>query len=205
MKNLRSFRKYVPLLAATLLLVSSAAGQTKESSIAGGQVVDMGTYLINAPLGEEWKIQMNKTNGMVIFKQIGAGGKFTVITILPRPLNPGKENQTEDNIANMILSYEEKTMRERGAARSYAPTDLSREITTIGGKKLYVMNYAIMDRSLRAPVEIKYSMFLYLPPDLKQKRVCYTFLIGEAYKIGESVYEADLTKIFPVINSFQTK
>jgi len=72
-------------------------------------------------------------------------------------------------------------------------------------KKLHVMRYTIADRSLRVPLERKYVMYLYLPPDLPQKRAFYLFLIGDTSKIGGTEYETDLTQIRPVIESFLTK
>ena len=204
MKNHKHLIGNFFLLAICLPLFSCAAMQTKGSPIAGGQVVDMGIYEVEAPLGDEWKVKMDKTQGMVVFNKGGTEAGFTFIYILPGFLNPGKENQTEDEIVTMIFGYEEKNMRERGAMRSYTLKDLSKEVTMIGEKKLHVMSYTITDHS-RIPMEIKYAMYLYLPPDLRQKRVFYGFLIGEPYKIRESVYETNLTKIHSVISSFKSK
>ncbi len=204
MKNYNHLTKYFFLLSICLTLFSCAAMQTKGSPIAGGQVVDMGIYEVEAPLGDEWKVKTDKTQRMIVFNKDNTEGRFTFISILPGFLKPGKENQTEGEIVTMIFGYEENNMRERGATRSYTLKDPSKEVTMVGGKKLHVMSYTIKDHS-RVPMEIKYTMYLYLPSDLKQKRVFYGFLIGEPYKIRESVYETDLTKIHSVISSFQSK
>jgi hypothetical protein len=164
----------------------------------------MGIYVVEAPLGDGWKVKTDKVQGRIEFNNRGTEAGFTSIHILPGFLNPGTENQTEDEIANMIFGYEEKDMRERGATRSYYLKELSKEVTTIGGKKLHVMNYTITDRS-RIPMDIKYALFLYLPPNLRQKKVFYGFWIGEPSKIRESVYETDFTKIHSVIGSFESK
>jgi len=204
MKNYNRMTKYLFSLSICLTLFSCAAMQTKGSPIAGGQVVDMGIYKVEAPLGDGWKVKTDKTQGRIEFNKGSKEAGFTSIHILPGFLNPGTENQPEDEIVNMIFGYEEKDIRERGATRSYYLKDLSKEVTTIGGKKLHVMNYTITDRS-RIPMDIKYGMYLYLPPDLRQKKVFYGFWIGEPSKISESVYETDFTKIDSVISSFQSK
>ena len=204
MKNNDRLRKYFSLLSICLTLFSCAAMQTKGSPIAGGQVIDMGIYTVEAPLGDGWKVKTDKTQGRIEFNKGGSEAGFTFIFIHAGFLNPGTENQTEDEIANMIFGYEEKDIRERGATRSYYLKELSKEVTTIAGKKLHVMNYTITDRS-RIPMDIKYSMYLYLPPDLRQNKVFYGFWIGEPSKISESVYETDFTKIHSVISSFQSK
>ena len=204
MKNYNRMTKYLFSLSICLTLFSCAAMQTKGSPIAGGQVVDMGIYKVEAPLGDGWKVKTDKTQGRIEFNKGSKEAGFTSIHILPGFLNPGTENQPEDEIVNMIFGYEEKDIRERGVTRSYYLKDLSKEVTTIGGKKLHVMNYTITDRS-RIPMDIKYAMYLYLPPDLRQKKVFYGFWIGEPSKISESVYETDFTKIDSVISSFQSK
>jgi len=204
MKNYNHLTKYFLPLSICLTLFSCAATQTKGSPVPGAQVVDMGIYTVEAPLGNGWKVKTDKTQGRVEFNKGDSEAGFTFIHILPGFLNPGTENQTEDEIVNMIFGSEEKDIRERGATRSYNLKDLSKEVTTIGGKKLHVMNYTITDHS-RIPMDIKYAMYLYLPPDLRQKRVFYGFWIGEPSKIRESVYETDFTKIHSVISSFQSK
>lgn len=210
MNNYNHLTKYFVSLSICLTLFSCASMQTKGSPIAGGQVVDMGIYEVEAPQGDGWKVKTDKAQGMIEFNKFIKGGEggteagFTSISICAGFLNPGTENQTEDEIANMIFGSEEKDVRERGATRSYSLKELSKEVTTIGGKKLHVMNYTITDRS-RIPMEIKYAMYLYLPPDLRQKRVFYGFVIGEPSKIREAVYETDFTKIHSVISSFRSK
>lgn len=165
----------------------------------------MGSYAVRAPLGEEWRVQIDNTTGMVAFKKDGPDARFILISILPGFVKPGTENQSEDTIATMVLAGEVSNMIQRGAAKSYTPKDVSTEVTTIGGKKLYAMSYTIVDRSLAEPLEVQYKMYLYLPPDLKATRVFYGFLIGELHKQGELVYETDLTRIYAVISSFYTK
>ena len=180
-------------------------GLTDGCAIAGGQVVDMGVYTVQVPLGGEWTVHKDHTLRMVAFRKTGPEGRSTEISAIPGFVNPGKETQTEGEIAAMILGSEEKNMRDRGATRSYTLGDVLRDVITINGTTLHVRRYTITDRSARVPFEMKYAMYLYLPPDLPQKRAFYLFLIGDTSRIGTSVYKADLTQIQPVIRSFQTK
>ena len=55
---------------------------------------------------------------MIVFNKGGTEAGFTFIYIVPGFLNPGKENQTEDEIVTMIFDYEENKTKERGATRS---------------------------------------------------------------------------------------
>ena len=193
------------LLGICMLLSACAAGQTSQSAVGGGQLIDMGTYAVNAPLGETWRVQTDTVSGMVTFKDNGPEGRFSVISVLPGTWRPGTINQTEDEIAKLILGGEERNMTERGATRSYSLSNLSKEVTTIDGKRLYVMSYTITDRSKAVPIEIKYAMYLYLPPNFAQRWIFYGFLIGQAQKIGGTAHETDLTRIGPVINSFHSR
>lgn len=180
-------------------------GLTDGCAIAGGHVVDVGPYTVQVPLGGDWTVHKDHALGTVAFRKTGPHGRSAEISAIAGFVYPGKENQPEEAIVTMILGHEEKNMRERGMTRSYTLHDVVRDVTTIAGKKLHVMSYTIADRSTRVPFEMKYAMYLYLPPDLPQKRAFYLFLIGDMYKFGGTVYETDLTQIRPVIESFQTK
>ena len=180
-------------------------GLTDGCAIAGGHVVDMGPYTVRVPLGGPWTVRRDHKLGMVAFEKTGPSGRSTDLSAIAGFVYPGKEQQPEEAMVAMILGSEEKKMRERGTTRSYALHDVVRDVTTIAGKKLHVMRYTIADRSLRVPLERKYEMYLYLPPDLPQKRAFYMFLIGDTSKIGGTAYETDLTQIYPVIESFVLK
>jgi len=180
-------------------------GLTDGCAIAGGHVVDVGPYTVQVPLEGEWTVRKDHALGMVAFEKTGPHGRNTEVSAIAGFVHPGKEQQPEAAMVTMILGHEEVTMRERGATRSYTLHDVVRDVTTIAGKKLHVMRYTIVDRSARVPFERKYAMYLYLPPDLPQKRAFYLFLIGDTSKIDGTVYETDLTQIRPVIKSFVTK
>ncbi len=180
-------------------------GLTEGCGIAGGQVIDMGPYTVRVPLGGPWTVRRDHKLGMVAFEKTGPSGRSTDLSAIAGFVYPGKENQTEEAMVAMILGSEEKKMRERGTMRSYTLHDVVRDVTIVAGKKLHVMRYTIADRSLRVPLERKYEMYLYLPPDLPQKRAFYMFLIGDTSKIGGTEYETDLTQIYPVIESFVVK
>ena len=205
MKSKRLLWQAAIVSSMSLTLSLGAAGQSSESAVTDGQVVDMGTYEVEAPPGDGWTVKTDNSLGMVLFQKIAPGGKLTAISVISGYLRPGTENQTEDEIATMVLASEEENMRERGASRSYILKDLSRGFTTIDEKKYHVMSYSITDRSGAVPLEFKYAMYLYLPPDIKHEKDFYAFLISDAYKVGASAYEADLTRIRPVISSFHLR
>ena len=202
MKSDRFLWQAAVVSAISFLFCLGAAGQSSESAVTDGQVVVMAIYEVKAPRGDGWTVKTDNSLGIVLFQKIAPGGKFTAISVISGYLRHGTENQTEYEMATMVLDSEEKNMRERGASRSYTLKDLSRGFTTIDEKKLHVMSYAITDRSGAVPLEIKYAMYLYLPPDIKQEKDFYAFLISDTYKVGASAYEADLTRIDPIISSF---
>jgi hypothetical protein len=197
------------VFSAVSLLISCATGQQMTQNtgrnVEGGQVVDAGSFTVRAPLEGEWQVKVDRADGSVQFTKRIPLPRHCNVWMHTGLLHPGEEKRTEDDIARSIFDFEEKNMRERGATRSYTPTRLSREVTDIAGKRLYLMSYTMIDRGHAVPMEFKYAMYLYFPPNLKQKRTYYNFIIGEISKIMENTYETDLTIIESVIESFRQK
>lgn len=73
----------------------------------------------------------------------------------------------------------------------------------VGDKHLHRMTYTVTDVSHSLPVESKESTYIYLPPRFEDARQVYFFGIIQPQKIGETVFETDLTGILPVIASMQ--
>jgi uncharacterized protein len=182
-----------------------SVGTGEGSPVVGGQRVDVGPYVVSAPLGDSWKMWMDQSNGMVLFiRSIPAGG-FTSISVGKRPLNPGMENKTEDEVVEAIQRFEEMNLKARGALRSYNPKEMRKETTIAGDMHLHLMTYAVTDHSHSVPVETKEAEYIYVPPNFKEARQIYFFGIAQTQKVGEAVFLTDLTGILPVIGSFQIK
>jgi len=181
----------------------TSAGEGEGSPVVAGQRVEVGPYVVSAPGGDSWKMWVDQENGVVRFMRSIPGGGFAQISVGRRPLNPGTENKTEDEVVEAIQRFEEGNLKARGAARSYKPEDVRKETTTAGDKHLHVMTYAVTDLSLPVPVETKEAMYIYLPPNFREARQVYFFNITQTQKVGEAVFATDLTEILPVIGSFQ--
>ena len=94
-------------------------------------------------------------------------------------------------------------MKARGAARSYKPEDFKKDTIAVGDKQLHRMTYNVTDVSHSLPVETKESTYIYLPPSSKDVRQVYLFSIVQPQKVGDAVFETDLTSILAVIASMQ--
>jgi TPR repeat protein len=184
--------------------VPFAMRQGQESAVAEGQPVDLASYTVSAPLGEGWKMRTDQ-HSAVEFRRSVAGSGIAVIAVAQQTLNPDVDTRTDDGIITTVQRFEEKNMRERGATRSYILGEVQKKTETVSDKQLYVMRYVITDRSGRYTIEMKYAMYVYLPPDVKQTRRVYLFLVGQPQKIGESEIKNDLTTIYPTISSFHEK
>lgn len=180
-----------------------SVGQGEGSPVVGGQRVDVRPYVVSAPLGDSWKMWVDQLNGEVMFMRSNAGGGFTAISVGKRPLNPGMENKTEDEVVEAIQRFEAGNVKARGATRSYRQEDVRKETATVGGKRVHVMTYAVTDLGHPTPAETKEAMYIYLPPNFKEARQVYFFSIVQSQKVGEAIFSTDLTGILPVISSFQ--
>jgi hypothetical protein len=211
-------KRYLVLEKSILLCVGMLLGSCSTNSvmssggdpISGGQIVEMrGVYSVRAPSGNGWTMRTDKSKGFMGFnrgipdeKTAEMGGKFTAIGVFPGYLFPGKENQSEETIADMIFTDLERIETQGGVAGEYSLRDVSKDVVTIGNKKLYVMTYTVSEHSPVAR-EIKAAKFLYLPPEIKYTRDFCVFQIGDVVSSKETVYETDLNIIHEVIESFR--
>lgn len=204
-----------------LPLLSCAATQQiqKESKES---VIEMGSFTVNHPPGEDWQTRVFKDKGVVafikeegktmrVFGEIMAGKTIirgiTLIQVNSYMAPPQKWNLNEEKMADDIRKQEEKTMIEEGVKKGqYELEDVKKDVATVGGRKLYFMSYkAIVGSwlSLKGnPKVVEAVIYFYFPQDFEKRRNFYSFLITTSYIRGNFV-KVDLTQIFPVINSFQ--
>ncbi len=212
MKRFTLLEKSVLLCAGVLLLGSCATNNVMTlggNPITGGQAVEVrGVYSVRAPSGDGWKVKIDKTKGFIGFnrrrpdeKHPETEGKFTVMGVFPGYLFTGKENQIEEIIADMLLTDFEKVEAQRCVASGCSLGDISKNVVTIGNKRLYARTYTVSGRSPVA--EMKIAEYLFLPPEIKYTSDFYVFRIADVASIEETVYETDLNIIHEVIESFQ--
>ncbi len=187
------------------VLGDTSVGTVEGSPVVGGQSVDVGPYVVTAPLGDAWKMRVDQENEIVSFVKNIPGGGFAAIAVGRRPLNPGMENKTADEVVDAIQRFEEANLKARGAARSYKPEDVRRETVMAGDKRVHVMSYVVTDLSRAVLVETKEAMYIYLPPNFAKARQAYFFSYAQTQRVGDAVFETDLTAMQPLVSSLQAK
>lgn len=175
------------------------------SPVAAEQLIDMGSYSLRAPLGEGWRQLADRTLGVAVFMRGPADGDAGWVVVTQNALRPEVDLGSEAGAAARIQQYEEASLWARGATRSYAPGRISREVETFGEKRLYVMRYAITDRSRGFPIEVMYATCVYLPPNAKETRRVYLFIVGKVRNAAASADANVLPELYPVIGSLREK
>ena len=204
------------ILIAALLLFSCATTQ-QTPRMKEGEKINMDSYSVASPPGGDWEIQIEKEKDMITFQKLkkwwmtGSVLGSTFIQVFRNEVSPDGWQMSEEEVANDFRNNEEKIMQEEGVKKGlYEFEDVTRGITTIGGKKLYTMSYKTKKGSFGGAL-IKGTasyraqetvLYLYFPQDFKVRHIFYGFLISEDYERG-SLVKVDLTQIYPVINSFQ--
>jgi hypothetical protein len=212
MKRCKRIREKAIILATLLLLFSCATTQQAQR-VKEGETINMDSYTVALPPGENWEIQKAKEKGMVTFLKLkkwlftGRVLGSTTIKVFRNEIAPQGWHLSEEEIANDFRNNEEKIMREEGVKNGlYELEDVTKSIESEGDKKLYAMSYKIT-RDLpgggaaarRAQEAV---LYLYFPPDFKVRHIFYGFLISEDYERGSFV-KVDLAQIDTVINSFR--
>ncbi|MET0732367.1 MAG: tetratricopeptide repeat protein [Casimicrobiaceae bacterium] len=175
------------------------------SAVAAEQAIDMGSYSLRAPLGEGWRLMSDPIHGIATFMRGPPNGEPGWIVVGPNVLRSEVVTATEHEMATTIQRFEEKSLRERGAMKSYAPGKVKTEVETLGDKTLYVMRYTITDRSRGFPIEVRYAMCVYLPPNVKETRRVYVFTVGKIRRAGLSEDADVLLEAHAVIGSLREK
>jgi ankyrin repeat protein len=208
------------LMILSLLLLSCATTQQIQKE-SGERVIDMGSFTINQPPGEDWETRVFKDKGVVAFiKEEGKGMRafgqimtgrtkirgITLIQVNSYIAPPQKWNLNEEKMADEVRKQEENTMIEEGVKKGqYKLEDLKKDVTIIGGKKLYFMSYKATIGKVfwEESKAVEAVIYFYFPKDFEKKHNFYSFLISTSYIRGHLV-KVDLTQIYPVINSFQS-
>ena len=175
------------------------------SPVAAEQLIDMGSYSLRAPLGEGWKLLADRTLGTAMFMKGPPDGDAGWVVVTQSALRSEVDLSSEAGAAARIQQYEEASLWARGATRSYAPGKISRGIETYGEKRLYVMRYAITDHSRGFPIEVMYATCVYLPPNAKETRRVYLFIVGKVRNAAMSADANVLPELSPVIASLREK
>jgi hypothetical protein len=212
MTSFRSILRHANLLVILSFLFACSTPQSLNQE-SKERTIDMDSYTVDLPSGENWKVEIDKRVGSVRFlKQpkslFGRGGLPT--TMIQVSYNWVVEEKmwqlSEEDIANDYRDGEVANMTMAGVLPgSYELHDAKKDITTLDGKKLYTLSYKQMGGKWFGTDKISESiLYMYFPSSFKETHTFYLFLISELHK-REKEIAADLTPIFQVIKSLRLK
>jgi hypothetical protein len=212
------------LKSIALLLLFSCATTQQAQRVKEGETINMGSYTVNVPPGDDWQIQIDKEREAVIFvKEKGKGMRVlgqllggnsirrgtTLIQIFRNAImDPSKWYLSEEEIADDYRNSEENIVSMgEDEKEEYKLEDVKKGITTVEGRRLYFLSYKATTGhwmgSLKGPSKaVEATLYLFFPPDFRYNHIFYGFLINESYLQGNLI-TVDLTIIYPVINSFR--
>jgi len=205
--------KIAPLLFFLLLLSCATTGQFQRYT--QGSIIDMESYSITGPPGDGWSVNIQKDRGTIDFKKqhvsqsTGLVDGYTSIRVFRNWITDEKLRRlSEEEVADDFRKMEEVGMWKMGVMRGqYLLTDVGKDTTTIGDKKLYFMSYRTSGLS-QGPTRQKWTndsvLYLFFPPDFKESHFFYCFLMAHAFIEGTRE-KGDLTPVIPVIKSLKIK
>ncbi len=205
------------ILVILFLFIFSCATTPQEKKTP---IVDAGYFTVEPPYGtwppyDVWSCQVDKELGFIRFEKakyscVPGFRRFVGWTLIQVFRNGVKQegwHLSEEEVADNFRNEEENIMRlEGGAKGEYKVKDVKKNVTTIGGKKLYFMSYKTSTpfKVFGGGKIIKAVLYLYFLPEFKENHIFYGFLFLESHVTG-SLVTFDVELIYPVINSLKIK
>jgi hypothetical protein len=215
MKSLIKQSINIALTFLSLLLLSCATtGQFQRYT--QGSVIDSGFCSITGPPGDGWFVSIQKDlSGTIDFQKrhvsqsTGLVDEYTSIRVFRNWITDEKLRRlSEEEVADDFRRMEEVGMWKMGVMRGqYLLTDVKKDTTTIGDKKIYFMSYKTSHLSqgpTRQKVIADSVLYLFFPDDFKESHFFYCFLMAHSFIEG-TLEKGDLTPVIPVINSLKIK
>ena len=214
MKN--QVKRHIWALVIVLLsLLLSCATTLPGRQYTQGSIIDMGYFSVVGPPGEGWAVNIKKDQETIEFQKrnvsqsTGLLNDITMIKVFRNWITDERLRRlSEEEVADDFRKMEEEGMIRMGVMKGvYELTDVKKDTTVIGDKKLYFMSYRTSGWSI-GPVRRKYIndavLYLFFPSDFKERHFFYCFLIQYGDMQG-SLEKGDLTSIIPVIKSLKIK
>jgi hypothetical protein len=205
-----SFKLMLIILFISLLSCATIQQTQQDMKIP---IIDADYFTVEPPYGV-WAYQVDKQTGFINVKfekakysVLGAGVGSTLIQVFRNGVKQEGWHLSEEEVADDFRNQEENIMRfERGTKPEHKLKDVKKDITTIGGKKLYRMSYKLtFPYNIREGWKIINAvLYLYFPPEFKENHIFYGFLFSESHPWGALV-TFDVELIYPVINSLKIK
>lgn len=174
--------------------------------------VDMGTFSVSYPAGDDWTCETDKIKKIVSFARYkrwitGSILGTTIISISEELILQDTIKISEKETADRYLNSQLLFMRDEGVKKGkFVIQDYKMIDTTINGKKFYCMIYTTSAGSSWEgnEYETESILVLYLPPDFKDKHKIYVFDISDTKRSGTMIGQ-NPWQIYPVLRSFILK
>ena len=206
MKNMMNISIKLILIILLMFFFSCATTQ-QEMKIP---IFDASYFTVEPPYGvwdqaESWVGTV--TFGKPKYSVFGGLVGRTLINVFREEVKQGGWYLSEEEVADDFRNQEKNIMRFKWSTKNeYKLKDVKKDVTTIGGKKLYRMSYKVT-----YPYNIKEGwlvvnavLYLYFPPEFKENHIFYGFLFSESHSKGALV-TFDVELIYPVIDSLKIK
>ena len=208
-------KSFNALLILLFLLLLSCATVLPGRQYTQGSTIDINHYSVIGPPGDGWVVNIQKDQRTVEFikrnvsQSTGLINDTTMIRVFRNWITEGRLRRlSEEEVADDFRKMEEQGMIMMGVMKGeYELSDVKKDTTMIGDKKIYFMSYITSGWS-KGPTRQRWIsdsvLYLFFPADFKEKYYFYCFQLGHLFMQG-SFEKGDLTPIIPVINSLQIK
>ena len=141
--------------------------------------IDLGSYSIENPATGRWQAEIRKERRRVRFVwNIMSNGLAmrATITVSERSWRSSDPSLTLEQVANDQLDREERRMiQEALRKRDHVLKDTKRQLSDVGGKKLYTLHYA---KGWENGMWENSILYLYFPDDFMEKDRYYSFSLS---------------------------
>jgi len=149
--------------------------------------VEMESYIVNYPPGNDWQFEIDKIKNMVIFTRYnkiwtGAITGTTVIEVFEVPVISDTFKLGAKETAEHYMNNELRIMKEEGAKSGYELDTAFMSDKVLNDKKFYFMHYIISGGSRWEGnyFSLESTLALYFPPDYPEKRKFYGFIVSNS-------------------------
>lgn len=199
-------------LGTLLLLLSCATTQRGVPNQIAWKTAQVGRYTVQVPGNDEWKIVIDKEQGMVTAERLKKWwtgrilGSTQIKIFTNRLLAEADWGRSEQQIADDYRDTEESVLRAAGKNEEYALEKTGRSSAVIGQKRLHVLSYRISKGTWISgpPVIVDAALYVFFPEDFRQAHTFFGFLVSESHEKGALV-DVDLEQIRPFIESFELR
>src|SRR5574341_5225 len=191
-----------PVLAVltTLLVLRAAAPFAQQERQA--QRVETESYVIDVPSGGSWKV---KVDGKTAAIRLESRKPVAVIDVSPRAVDEEQSQLAEQQIAKDYRDQEVAMMMVQGALQSlYVPQDWVQDTAAVDGRKVYTLSYRTVGEGFGKP-NGQAMLYLYFPPDFREKRIFYRFLMHVIVSNQEARNTVDFAPVRQVVASFRLR